>query len=1113
MPIFKFQRVRMSWGLPLFIGPSLSGVPYVATDTWAGDSLDITPAAATPGFPIPVPLYSLTAQVAGVSKGDATTYVVAAPDVGQSLVVTQSSSNSKGFASANASAVTPVAAQYAWSQGLLGGNCSNAVYYGATQFLNNAGQCGRLPFFAYNTTSSDYAGGLDTGGWPTAAFTYEISAATAAGDGQLPNSTTLAAGYYQCAIRSVGQATTVSAFQQCTVSNITNVSPYTGINDGVTTYFRLAIAANQNPCLLFSGGIQYLDIPRDGVTLTYGGPEFWGVNLAHFAQESVLRLMDVCLPNGNTETVWSDRNTLTPEYGPTQPGPTYWSWERRARFIKAVAQYPGSRVQEVWINPPGQIDTTATQSNNYAYQLPTLLNSLLSGVSVQLVVEDSNEPWNGAFSQYTFNLNAVYKETQCFPYYQSTPSNISSIVGNGDGTVTVNTTSPLSAIPVPDGSTFAVTNGMGIVVNYQQGNAVWGAGSITPDPNYTVDGTVVTVPVTVLTTTSFKYTANGVPTGTLPAAGGSVQLAIFCNPGSTLLKDGTSINLYDIGNKVTVRRTYQMQQIWSVVRPQDRFILGLQQYGSSAPGAMTSNRMHFPYAKYIGGGSDAWYYGAAVAPYVKATGLVFSGVGTAGGTTITGVPWAATAVVGDQIRINAGGINAVAAISWASGTVTVQTAQPHGIGVSASVSGTMSGQSPAAYAGAYTCTGVDATHFTYPLASNPGTATTLGSFVGPGSANLTTTVVAGSSGTTLVIADTILNTVTSANSNIDYIAVPTASVTASIDGTTGVMTVTAGSGLMVGMMGNGAPLNLKPGTRISSQLTGTAGGAGTYQLNFPQAISSTTIAFAQTDGLVGALLGAVPSFAGTLASHIYMSMRWGKKPLVYEGGPDTQAFPAIQVAIHTNPTMQTVVTNLLDAWFNQGGQQFNFYWLAPGAFINGSTQGGWSALQSYTDTTSPKYAAIAGYATRALAYADSYGPGLVYGPSGSPGAYTEGSSQSKTGWNGFFATNGMLATAGSSADRSVEILRNIPRGRRYGIKVEGSDSASGTTADIYIDGTLKGTVTLAQNGNGTSGGTVPGHSTVLQLGELARGAHRVKVDFPIGRGSNVGLFGITLVKY
>lgn len=1031
------QIAQLMGKLPLLSPPTVNTNPYVATDEWVGDTLDLNPSTVTTGFPIPSPLYTQTATVNGTSVGDATTYTVQSGDTGKNLVVIQSSSNIIGSNSKSSSTIIPVVVQKAVDQGLLGGNIGVPNASSVLQFLNNGGQGGKGLFFAFNNTGANYSGGFDSNGWPTSAFTYLISATSGGLDGQLP------AGTYICSIRSAGQSATVTAFQSCTVSGVSLDA------DGITTHFTLVLPFAQNPCLSFSTGIQYLDIPRDGITPTYGGPEFWATNLAFFSQQGVIRLMDLCQSN-ITETTWADRNTSRPEYGPTQPSgveltnsAASYSWERILRFIKAVVQYPGSITKQAWINPPGLMDTSQSNANNYAFQLPTLINSILGGVNVLLDIELGDEPWNaslGTAPVYTGNLNTAIAETQCLAYYVGLAGNISSIVGDGVGNVTVTTTSPLSAIPLPGGGTFAITNGMNMIADFQQGaNSAWRAGSITPNiiGNYATDGTIVSVPITVLTTTSFQYAANGTPSGTLGATSGSNQAAFFFGLTSTLVKDGISMNIFDIGNKVQVRRTYQAQQIWSTIRSQDRFVLNLQQYGSTSAGAMTNSKFAFPYARYIGGGTDSWLYGCSVAPYVFATNVGFTGVATALGTTITGVPWAAQAQVGDQINIPGAG---------AAGAV------------------------------------------------------------------LTTTVVSGS-GTTLTVADTILTTVTAGK--INYVSCAAASITASISGTT--MTVTAGSGLLVGMMGNGTPSTLAFNTRILSQLTGTTGGVGTYQINNSQTVASTTIAFAQTDGFVNAMLSTIPVFAQTLASHIYTCSRWGKRAMCYEGGPDSQVFPTQQVAISTNPTMQTMLTALLSAWFNQGGQEFCFYNWTPATVVN-AAEGEWQALQSYTDTSAPKHAALAGYGSTVLAYSNNFGAPGTYGPLGTAGAYIENSNlQSSVGWQGFFTQTGMLGTAGSSAERSVEVLFCIPRGRRYALQVSGSDSAIGTQLDVYVDGVFGsspiGTVTLPNNGSGASTSTVPGNTNILQLGELTRGSHRIKVSAPAGRGTNVGIYSITLSKY
>jgi len=71
---------------------------------------------------------------------------------------------------------------------------------------------------------------------------------------------------------------------------------------------------------------------------------------------------------------------------------------------------------------------------------------------------------------------------------------------------------------------------------------------------------------------------------------------------------------------------------------------------------------------------------------------------------------------------------AISSISWTSSVVTVVTAAAHGIPAGGAVQGQISGVVPSGYNGTFACTEVNATTFTYPLASNPGSETTLGTF-------------------------------------------------------------------------------------------------------------------------------------------------------------------------------------------------------------------------------------------------------------------------------------------------------------------------------------------------------------------------------------------------
>jgi hypothetical protein len=91
---------------------------------------------------------------------------------------------------------------------------------------------------------------------------------------------------------------------------------------------------------------------------------------------------------------------------------------------------------------------------------------------------------------------------------------------------------------------------------------------------------------------------------------------------------------------------------------------------------------------------------------------------------------------------------------------------------------------------------------------------------------------------------------------------PEASFTASIAGNT--MTVTAVASGTIGLGQYITGTNVQAGTKILTQLTGTAGSTGTYEVNISQTTSSTTITTITSGVLyVGAVIDGVGVTAGT----------------------------------------------------------------------------------------------------------------------------------------------------------------------------------------------------------------------------------------------------------
>ena len=71
----------------------------------------------------------------------------------------------------------------------------------------------------------------------------------------------------------------------------------------------------------------------------------------------------------------------------------------------------------------------------------------------------------------------------------------------------------------------------------------------------------------------------------------------------------------------------------------------------------------------------------------------------------------------------------IATATWLTSVVTITTTTPHGIPSGTVTKGVISGMTPAGYNGTYTITSTGTTTFTYPLVTNPGTATVMGAFI------------------------------------------------------------------------------------------------------------------------------------------------------------------------------------------------------------------------------------------------------------------------------------------------------------------------------------------------------------------------------------------------
>ncbi len=389
-------------------------------------------------------------------------------------------------------------------------------------------------------------------------------------------------GNYYLNVYSVGQTVTASVYAAASFTLGTGVPQ----GDGVCIRYPLTVlpttsAASQ--ALNFSGPMSQMpDLARDGSVTAVGQPMFCNDALSFYSALPCLRLLDFLATNGRVDTTWSTRPGNWPMRAYGQP----YSWEKTVAFLNALAGYPGSRTKNVFINIPGNAD------NTYVSSLATYLTTLGLTSSIQLYVQRTNEHWNTAFASYGTYLTSAMAETKYVSNYGIGSPIITSIVTNGT-TATFTLSAPVS--------------------NYISGSSapccvVGGAGGFSV-------GTYA-APTTATVTGTYTLT---VPTGATFTTG---NVGIIFNLASGLITDGVLPDVYHIGFKWFTRLSYQDQQVWSAIRPQDRFYIDVAPvYGAQGPnGSGPSNTpIEFAYAAYLGGGSASWCYGAAVGFYVQST--------------------------------------------------------------------------------------------------------------------------------------------------------------------------------------------------------------------------------------------------------------------------------------------------------------------------------------------------------------------------------------------------------------------------------------------------------------------------------------------------------------
>lgn len=296
-----------------------------------------------------------------------------------------------------------------------------------------------------------------------------------------------------------------------------------------------------------------------------------------------------------------------------------------------------------------------------------------------------------------------------------------------------------------------------------------------------------------------------------------------------------------------------------------------------------------------------------------------------------------------------------------------------------------------------------------------------------------------------------------------------------------------------------------------------------------------------------------------IRAHVTQCKLYGVHPLSYEMGPDTQCITLWAKEVHTysdiNYGIDAMARSLLDMWFQNGGEDCHWFSVGPSAYTDGSlvpdvngnvspgslgavftggylSQTAWSALQTYTDVTAPKYVAVTTYNTpkwyqNVMSYPTTYTNAITAVPFGRNNRYNVDSlgcnsyqriDSNINAYNialtqsGYVGTYILYFSANTSA-RMVTYALPVPRGGRYIPVVYGTDSVAGVQVQVLVDLVLQSAQqTIAQNGAGNVATAKPIAATGGAPIALTSGIHLVQVNLPAGVGnSTTGIWGVKLV--
>ena len=604
--MFTFQLTKLAAALSNIIGstlPSFLTSSYLTPEIFVGDTL--TPGSTGAGFYAGATVNSLGTPAASTpspsvyigSTNHGASYTVLSGDVGSQAQIKEGMTNAAGTVYGNSASVTVANVPTYASQNLIGGNISASADYTSNPLFSNAIFNAR----GFGLTGTFSAGGIaiDANGWPAQAcqnvITTAMAGAQGTAQGALPFTNTSGNSTYYIQYNST---TTTAVILSIGIGGgtLTHISDTGSAGNWTSLYSYVYTGALGSNSLNWSGAVQNVIMPIDGTqnfANTVTNP-FNPAALAYYSRFASLRCMDLCNAISATDTTWSTRvpNYANPTASFVGGSNPQYAWEVLISFFNAIYNYSGSILKNVWINTGSKIDTAT-----YGTGLSALLNSYPINSALTVMIEIGDEPWNtnapfgNNYAYYSLQvgteLQAVINSSS---YNQFAASPLITAISESGTQCSVT----LSSLPA------WLSSGNSYTGVYSNGTTGATVGTIAAPVTITVSGTTLTFPSTVTTSVIGN------------------NLILYFNTTSTLINDGSgNLNPFYITLKYVIRKIYNLRNAWIANRTNDRFVMNLQTYGSGYPDGLSYNYDYHAYAKFIGGNTISWLYGACIAPYVS----------------------------------------------------------------------------------------------------------------------------------------------------------------------------------------------------------------------------------------------------------------------------------------------------------------------------------------------------------------------------------------------------------------------------------------------------------------------------------------------------------------